>query len=75
MHLLSPPGSRSNIVPRKHHDGIPLGSSSKRGKLKIKIKFASTNRKDPVVEVRSLSFHVEYIEPADSITIYIYKAV
>jgi len=73
MHLLSPPGSRSNIVSPIHHDGIPLGSPSKRGKAKIHI--ASADRQDPVVEVRSLSFYEPYIEPVDPISLYMYEEV
>ena len=73
MHLLSPPGSRSNIVLPQHHDGIPLGSPSKRGKAKIHI--ASTDRQNPVVEVRSLAFYEPYIEPVDTTSLYVYEEV
>ncbi len=73
MHLLSPHGSRSNIVSPLRHDGIPLGSRSKRGKAKIHI--ASPDRQDPVVEVRSLSFYEPDIVPGDTTSLYVYEEV
>jgi hypothetical protein len=73
MLLLSQLGSRLNIGSPLHHDCIPLGSPSKRGKAKIHI--ASTVRQGPVVEVRSLSFYEPYIGPVDTNSLSMYEEV
>ena len=42
---------------------------------KAKIHIASTDRQNPVVEVRSLAFYEPYIEPVDTTSLYVYEEV